>query len=161
MGSNAKLVLPKEALQWSLLKFWYYSKLIVLKRKKITTIKSQIIERYLALIWNNIKYIEHGRRIAMAEGQFVRETITKDIFMTLKTAEIILLPTCLGRWTVKLKVEEIPVGIGVIRVGVAIVYYGMNYPSNAKRPRTGISSSLKWLYKPPQKYMRGWPTEVL
>lgn len=47
------------------------------KEKKIPTMKSETIEKFLAPIWNRIRCEGHGKGIATVDAQFDKETIAK------------------------------------------------------------------------------------
>lgn len=92
MSSDAELLPPQEAIQNIAAKTVVY-KIYSVKVKRIMTVKSETIEKCLSLIWNKITYI----------ATVVSEQIAKNIStITLKNAEVILLPTYLGRCTAEI-----------------------------------------------------------
>lgn len=60
-------------------------KTLCIKEKRIATVSSEVIEKCLAPIWSQLKYIERSVRNATIEARFERANIAEDISMrTLK-----------------------------------------------------------------------------
>lgn len=67
------------------------------------------IERYLHPIWPEIKYLERGNKYATVDVQFHTEEWARQHFVAaLKTNELIMLSTYLGRCAFQVRIEEIP-----------------------------------------------------
>lgn len=84
--------------------------------KSIAIVAEEEVENVLGVLMVKLEYIGRGRRYASIEPIFESlGVVTSVLTMTFKNDEVILLPTYMGKRTVKIKTEDIPLMFGLWR----------------------------------------------